>query len=189
MKRHLTAAAFAIAAAAAMANGPVSAWTPDDGEGVTLRGCVVKGDGGYVLLPLAENGTPAGVPAPAATSGSAQAQDPDAGTAAGSPVGTMRVLYWLDDDDEVDDHAGQRVEIVGELEDDIDRGEISVEREDNGLVEVEFKREGKTISVKLPYLPASIGTAGSVTDKEKDYEYAVRKVDVKSVRMLASVCQ
>lgn len=186
MKRHLTAAAAAFLTAAAMANGPLQADPAGEDETITLRGCVVKGEGGYVLLPFTDAGTEASTPAPAGTSG---VQDPEPAPPTGAPAGTMRVLYWLDDDDAVDDHAGQRVEIVGELEDDIDRGEISIEREEDGLVEVEFKREGKTISVKLPSVPASVATSGSVSDTERDYEYAVRTVDVKSVRMLASACR
>ena len=154
-------------------------------EAVTITGCVVKGEGGYVLLPLPEQGGAGAMLPPAGTSGSTS------GTtgATDSPAGTMRVLYWLDDDDEVDDHAGQRVQITGDLDDDIDKGEISVEREDDGTVELEFKHDGKTIQVKLPDVPSTVGTAGSITDKEKDYEFAVRKINVKSVKTLASTCQ
>ena len=47
------------------------------------------------------------------------------------PVGTAgapgTVFYWLDDEDDFAKYAGQRVEIVGELSDEIDHGEIEIE--------------------------------------------------------------
>ena len=36
------------------------------------------------------------------------------------------VFYWIDDEDDFAKHVGKRVEIVGELNDDIDEGEIEV---------------------------------------------------------------
>jgi len=182
MKLFALGAALAISAAAVgAASGPQAAVPAASGKDVKITGCVVKGEGGYVLMPLPEQGGAAAVLPPAGTSGTTGGSD--------NPPATMRLLYWLDDDDEVDDHAGQRVEITGELDDDIDRGEVSVERHDDDLVEVEFKREGKTISVRLPNVPSSIGTSGGVSDKEQEYEYAIRELDVKSVKMLASTCQ
>jgi len=182
MKSLALGAALAITAAVGVGGAAQAAVSADD-KIVTITGCVVKGDGGYVLMPLPEHGGAAAVLPPAGTSGN------PAGTA-GQASDVVRVLYWLDDDDEVDDHAGQRVEITGEIEGDIDEGEISVEREDDGKVELEVKHEGKTIGGKLPNIPGTIGTAGgAITDEEKDYEVAVRKVDVKTVKTLASVCQ
>ena len=180
MKLLALGAAFAISAAVGAGGAAQAALSADDKD-VKITGCVVKGDGGYVLLPLAEAGGAAAVLPPTGTAGTGRAGD--------TPSGLIRMLYWLEDDDEVDDHAGQRVEITGDLDDDLDKGEVSVEREDDGTVEVEFKHEGKNISVKLPNVPSAVGTAGAITDKEKDYEFAVRKVDVKSVKMLASTCQ
>ena len=182
MKSIALGAALAILGAVGVGTAAQAALSADD-KVITLTGCVVKGEGGYVLMPLPEHGGAAAVLPPAGTSGAA------AGTS-GQASELVRVLYWLDDDDEVDDHAGQRVQITGEVEGDIDEGEISVEREDDGTVELEFKHEGKTIGVKLPNIPGTIGTAGStITDEEKDYDVAVRKVDVKTVKMLASTCQ
>jgi hypothetical protein len=55
---------------------------------------------------------------------------------------------------------------------------------------VEFKVENeKKITVKLPPGNAPVGTAGAVGDKEVDVPYVVRKIDVESVKMIASVCQ
>jgi len=41
--------------------------------------------------------------------------------------------------------------------------------------------------VKVPEAPAAVGTSG-VTDKEQDYKVVVRKIDVKSIKVLSSTC-
>jgi hypothetical protein len=151
--------------------------TGDDND-ITITGCVVKGDGGYVLSNVVDD-----------TAAAARA----AGLpSTPQPRGTVmpgRVLYWLDDDEDLAEHAGQRVEVKGELKGDVEAGKISAERE-GGLVELEFKVNGeRTVTVKVPDVPASVGTAGSVGDKEVEVHYIVRKVDVDSIKMLASVCQ
>lgn len=178
----LTAALVLSAGVAALSAAPQVASAPaqqsgDDKRKVTLTGCVVKGDGGYVLTNVSEETTAAAVAA--GTPSSPQ------------PKGTVlpgRVLYWMDDDDDLKDHAGQQVEVRGEIEGDIERGEISAERE-GGLIELEFKVDGdKKVTIKVPDVPASVGTSGSVTDKEVDLPYIVRRVDVDDVKTLSSVC-
>jgi hypothetical protein len=149
----------------------------NDKKDVTITGCVVKGDGGYVLTNVAQEAAAAAVAA--GTPSSPQ------------PAGAImpgRVLYWLEDDD-LEEHAGQKVEVQGELEGDITTGKISAERE-GGLVELEFKVPGeKKVTVLMPSVPPTVGTSGSVGDKERDIAYIVRKIDVDSVKMLASTCQ
>ena len=160
----------------------VAATTPqpskDDKKDVTVTGCVVKGDGGYVLTNVAEETAAAAIAA--GTPSSPQ------------PSGTVmpgRVLYWLEDDDDLKDHAGQKVEVRGELQGDIGTGKISAERE-GGLVELEFKVPGeKKVTVMVPNVPATVGTSGSVGDKERDIAYIVRKIDVDSVKTLMSTCR
>src|SRR5918996_796089 len=74
----------------------------DDKE-VTVTGCVLKGDdGGFLLADSMLPGASASVPQP-------------------------RVLYWLKDDDDLEGHTGHRVEITGELEGDLEKGQIEVE--------------------------------------------------------------
>lgn len=159
---------------AAQQPAPVHASNDDQ---VTLVGCVIKGDGGYVLANAAE---PTWASPGAAASASAPAS---ATTIAG------RTFYWLDDDDKIDEHAGRRVEVIGKLEDEIDRGRISVERE-NGMIEIEFKADGeRKVTVKVPETPSAVGTAGAVADREADYRVVIRKIDVKSVKVVASTCQ
>jgi hypothetical protein len=172
MKRIALAAAAAIAMSAAAYTA-----SPADRE-ITLTGCVVKGDGGYLLM----NADPGG-PAFPSTSYSDLASP--AGTT--GVVSAGRVFYWLADDDHLKDHGGQRVQITGKLDDHLDLGKVEVER-DNGLVELKFKVDDRKVKVKVPETSSMVGTSG-VSDKESESEFIVRKVDVKSVKMLASTCQ
>jgi hypothetical protein len=182
MKRMSLVAAIALAASvsaiSAAAQSVATAAPQQDKKDVTLTGCVVKGDGGYVLSDVSPENTAA-----AATAGT---------PATPQPKGTVmpgRVLYWLKDDEDLAEHAGHKVEVNGELEGDIEKGNISAERE-GGLVELEFKIEGdKKVTVKVPEVPASVGTAGSVGDKERDIAYVVRKIDVDSVKMISASCR
>jgi hypothetical protein len=149
-----------------------------DKKDVTITGCVVKGDGGYVLTNVAE------VTSAAAVAGGMPSTPQPAGT-----VMPGRILYWLNDDDDLAEHAGHKVEVKGELEGEIEKGKVSAERE-GGLVELEFKVEGdRKVTVKVPEVPATIGTSGAVGDKEVDFHYIVRRIDVDSVKMLASTCR
>ena len=153
----------ATAAIIAIPSAIVSANMPivSQEQEVTIVGCAVKGngDGDGFLL---------------------------ANVTASSPT---RVLYWLDDDDdEVEKLMGQLVEITGKVEGDIKRGEIEVERE-NGMIELEIKAGDRKANVKLADVPAAIGTAGAVKDRETELPYVVRKLDVKSAKSVASSCK
>ena len=56
-----------------------------------------------------------------------------------------------------------------QLEKDIDKGKISVEREGR-MVEIAFKADGeRKVAIKVPVEPASVGTSGAVSDREKTY--------------------
>jgi hypothetical protein len=143
---------------------------------VTLVGCVVKGDGGNVLSHVADPWQPGQAGSPATTVASAS-------NVAG------RTFYWLTDDDDLDKYAGQKVEVTGKLDNEIDKGKISVERE-RGIVEIEFTPDGeRKVTVKVPELPAAVGTSGTLPDREKTHRVTIRKIDVKSVKVLASTCQ
>jgi hypothetical protein len=167
----------AVAAAAQVASAPAQQ-TGDDKKDVTITGCVVKGDGGYVLSNVAEQ------TAAAAVAGGLPSAPQPAGA-----VMPGRVLYWLDDDDDLAEHAGHKVEVEGELKGDIERGQISAERE-GGLIELEFKVDGdKKVTIKVPNVPPTVGTSGTVGDKETDIPYIVRKIDVDKVKMISSTCQ
>ena len=185
MKRMSMNAALVVAAAlvAGATSRPVTAASADDNK-VTITGCAVRGDGdgdGFLLANTVERTTRT-----TTTSG-------PSGTTVDSTTATAmkpsRVIYWLDDDDDVvEPHLGKQVEIVGEVEGDVDAGEIDIERED-GQVELEIDADGRKATVKLPEVPSAVGTAGSVDDDEKELNYLVRKLDVKSARVVAESCQ
>ncbi|HJR59057.1 MAG TPA: hypothetical protein VJ813_06665 [Vicinamibacterales bacterium] len=176
---------------AAVGGQPVP--TGDDKE-VTLTGCVVKGDGGYVLSTVGEGVTVQSSRTTVGTSGATTTTTTTTTTPATPviPAPEQRFLYWLDDGDELEKHAGHRVEVTGEIEGEIERGEIEVERENN-MIELEIKAKGEKITVKLPDTPAAnnaaVGTSGIVTDEPKDIPFKVRKFDVKSVKVVAGACQ
>jgi hypothetical protein len=149
---------------------------PNADNKVTVVGCVIKGDGGFVLSNPAD-------PWESTASGSAATTVASASNVAG------RTFYWLDDDDGLDEHAGQKVQVEGKLEKDIDQGTIKVERED-GMVEIEFKADGeRKVTVKVPDASTAVGTSGAISDREKAYRVVIRKIDVNSVKVLASTCQ
>ena len=176
------AAAAAILSTAAIERPTANEFLQD--QKITVIGCAVKGDGdddGFVLVNNVERTTvgalstsPTGVTVTEVT------------TAALKPA---RVLYWLDDDDDVVQRfMGQMVEVTGELEGDIELGEIKVERE-NGMIELEIDAAGRKANVKIPDVPSAIGPSGAVTDREKDLPYVVQKLDVKSARSVSSTCR
>jgi hypothetical protein len=173
---------FATALALAAGTTAVPAATANADNDVKLVGCVVKADDGYVLTNVVAT------PHVIGTGGATPMPTPAPAPAAAEPI---RTFYWLEDDDDLEGHAGHRVEVVGELED-IERGQISVEREDD-MIELEFKVDGdKKVTVKVPDTPAAaaavVGTAGTVTDRERDINVKVKKVDVKSVKVVAQSC-
>ena len=160
----------------AVAQGVATASAAVD-KPVTLTGCVVKGESGGYLLTGVANTTPGSTVA-----------TPPAGTLT-AVTRASHVLYWLDDDDEVKGHTGRRVEISGEIEAEIEKGEIELERMDNGMIKLQAKYDGKTVTALLASVPAAVGTAGAAGDKEVEVDYIVRRVDVKSVRMIADNCR
>ena len=154
-----------------------------DDDKVTVIGCAVKGDGDGFLLANAVERTTRTTTEPGAT-GAIVTTDTT------TEMKPSRVLYWLDDDDDtVQLHMGHQVEIVGELEGDIEEGKVEIERE-NGAIEIEIDADGRKATVILPDVPSAIGTSGDGDDdEERELKYQVRKLDVKSVRMLAATCQ
>jgi hypothetical protein len=151
-------------------------------EKVTITGCAVKGTGdgdGFLLANSVEQTTRTTPSTTGSTVSSSTTTEMKA----------TRVLYWLDDDDdEVQKLMGQLVEVTGEVEGDVKRGEIAVERE-NGMIELEIKAGDRKATVTLADVPSAIGTAGSVKDRETELPYVVRKLDVKSAKSVAASCK
>jgi hypothetical protein len=152
-------------------------------EKVTLTGCAVKGSGdgdGFLLANAVEQTT--------RTTTTHGAEGSTVSSTSSKEMKPSRVLYWLDDDDdEVAKLMGQLVEITGEVEGDVKKGEIEVERE-NGMIELEIKADGRKANVKLPDVPSAVATSGSVKDHEVELPYMVRKLDVKSAKSIAPSC-
>jgi hypothetical protein len=181
--------AVAAQQAAAVGATPVAV----DGKELTLVGCVVKGEGGYVLSGSGPGFTVETTRTTVDSGGVTTTTTTTRTTGAPAiPAADQRIIYWLDDDDnELEEHAGQRVEVKGKVEGDVDRGEIEVERENN-MIELEIKAKGDKITIKLPDTPAAnqgaVGTSGMVTDRPQDIPFLVRKLDVKSVKRIADSC-
>jgi hypothetical protein len=99
------------------------------------------------------------------------------------PVGTAgapgTLFYWLNDEDDFAKYAGQRVEIIGELSDEIDHAEIELNTEGD-FTEVEFDAGGREAKAKVP--TSWFGPAVRGRDIETDV--AFRSVDVETVNPL-----
>jgi hypothetical protein len=145
-----------------------------DGDRIAMTGCIVPATevtsspeallwsrGGLML---------AGVGAAAA---------PATNAIAGSGI-SGRVFYWLDDDEDLREHLGKRVEIKGELED-LEDGEIKVSR-DGDFTEIELDIDGDKERARVP---TSWFSGATPTDAE--FKIAVREVDVDEIRELG-VC-
>jgi hypothetical protein len=180
----LAGAVITVTAIAAAGPDSVNASERGQDQKVTLTGCAVKGTGdgdGFLLANSVEQTTRTTV-TPNATGSTVSSTTSREMTPA-------RILYWLDDDDDVVENLmGQLIEVTGELEGDVKRGEIEVERE-NGMIELEIKAGDRKANVKLPDVPSAIGTPGSVKDREAELPYVVRKLDVKSARSIAPTCR
>jgi hypothetical protein len=91
------------------------------------------------------------------------------------------VFYWIDDEDDIARHVGQRVEVVGELSDDLDEGSIDIEHE-GAFTKVEFDVNGHEAKARIPrsWLGPAIGSS------DAEFDVVVRTVDVEKVTVLGS---
>ncbi len=142
---------------------------------VTLKGCLVRGEGdsGYLLT-----NTPA----------EPDWQRPEtariAPGAAGTTGGFESIFYWLDGDDDLKANIGHQVEITGDLKGDLKDGEITLDRKER-WTELRVKSDGKSMKANVPN--ASVFAAPGA-DKDRKARVLVRKVDVGKVKMLAATC-
>lgn len=99
------------------------------------------------------------------------------------PIGTSgapgTAFYWLEDEDDFAKYAGQRVEIVGELSDEIDRGEIEIESRGD-FTEVEFDAGGREAKARIP----TSWFGPTVRGKDFEADIVFRSVDVEKVNPL-----
>lgn len=89
------------------------------------------------------------------------------------------VFYWIEDEDEVARFIGQRVEVVGALTDDLDKGKIDIDHQGD-FTDIEFKVNGDKVQVRV--LRAWLGPAA--VDEDAEFDIAVRTVDVERVTPL-----
>ena len=175
-------AAFALAISAVVsAQQPTypSQDRPQTGmKDVTLTGCVVKGDGGYVL----SNATRSPAGSPAGTSGTMPSQP---GASSGAMKG--QTYYSLGNDAQLAGHAGEVVEIVGVIEGDVPPEEIAIKPAPDG-VNLELTVDGKKVAFLIPTASGAVGTSGSMTPADSK-NVKVSNVDVKSVKTVADNCK
>lgn len=145
-------------------------------DDVTLKGCLVKGEGngsGYLLTN--SNSVPAWQ-----RSDDTRVQPGQVGTSGGFES----VFYWLDGDSDLQKHVGHQVEITGDLEGDLEDGEIRLDRKDR-WTELTVKSDGRSMKAIVPN--ASM-FPGPLDDKDRKVHVLVRKVDVEHVTMRAASC-
>ena len=142
---------------------------------VKLSGCLIRGDGdraGYLLVnPPTE---------PWLNSPRKQVTPSVLGTSGDYAT----IFYWLGGHDDLREHIGHKVEIEGDLRDDVKDGEIRTERKEN-WTEVTVKADGREMKAQVPN--TSIFPASN-RDKARTSDILVRRVDVERVRMLGATC-
>ena len=142
---------------------------------VKLSGCLIRGEGdraGYLLANPATD--------PWLNAAGKQVTPSVLGTSGDYAT----IFYWLEGHDDLRQHIGHRVEVEGELKEDVKDGEIKTERKEN-WTEVTVKADGKTMKAQVPN--TSIFPA-SDRDKTRKGDILVRRVDVDRVRMLGATC-
>lgn len=105
-------------------------------------------------------------------------------TAVGTSGRAEPIFYWLDDEDDFARHAGKRVEIVGELHDELDKGEIEVEQ-DGAFTELEFEWDGADVTARVPSAWLGPATPG----KDAEFDILIRRVDVEKVTVVGDACR
>ncbi len=167
--------ALAVAGPALVGSGAAAAAQGD--KEIELTGCVVRDEGGDGFLltnmprtPTLRAGADPVAPGPVGTSGSA-----------------ATIFYWLDDDDELEEHVGHQVQVRGELEGDVEEGEITLARKDD-WTEITIESDGRDLKVRVPQSLFVVRPAGAARTSDADVDVLVRKVDAKDVKMLAASC-
>ena len=169
----ITAVLVGALGASALSTSAVARTAADD---ITLTGCLVRGEGdgaGYLL---------SNAPGEPAWQRSADRRiEP---SSVGTSGGFESVFYWLDGDDDLRRHVGHAVQITGELEGDLDDGQIEIDRK-RDWTEMTVKAGGRTMKAQVPHASA---TTAPGRDGDEKMSVLVRRVDVERVEMLAATC-
>jgi len=91
-----------------------------------------------------------------------------------------RIFYWLDDDEDLTKYRGQRVEIIGELED-FEKGKVEIDRKDD-YTKVKLHLDGKTEEAKVP----SSWLNEWANAKDQKFDIVARRIDVKKVKVVGT---
>jgi hypothetical protein len=168
-----------IVAIAALVAPPLQAQQAgrDKDDQITITGCVIRGEHKTTaprsLLVWSKGDVYLDAASTAFTPG-----ERAVGTSGKGPV-----FYWIDDEDDMAKHVGKRVEIVGELDDDTEHGELEIDHKDN-FTEIEFEWDGKDVKARVP--TAWLGAGPDA--KDTDFNISIRRVDVEKVNVLSGSC-
>jgi hypothetical protein len=151
------------------------------GSAVTLQGCVAGSDSDSFVLTHVQKIAPDGAPAPGAVLG-----------ANGMEGGSAEVIYWLSHDSvkKMRGHVGQKVEVTGKVTD-ISTGTVKVREEPgkpgrDNKVEVEARGKDASAKTERPVEPGPTPAPGTRTEEKKTLP--TFRVEVDTVRMIASAC-
>jgi hypothetical protein len=101
------------------------------------------------------------------------------------PVGTAGVfppvVYWVDDENDFARYVGQRVEIVGEIDDEFEKGEFEIDHEGD-VTEIGFEVNGREATARIPTAWLGPQTRG----RDVELDVMVRTVDVEKVTVLGA---
>jgi hypothetical protein len=173
MKMFAILASMSFAGAVTAAAVQLGPTVTVDGDKITLTGCLVPADQ-VTASPDALFWSKGGL----MLAGAGAAAAPSTNAIAASGI-SGRVFYWLDDEDDLRDHVGKRVEIKGDLED-LEDGKVKVSR-DGDFTEIELDIDGDKEEARVP-----TSWFGSVQPKDAEFKIAVREVDVDEVRALGA---
>ncbi|HEY7448124.1 MAG TPA: hypothetical protein VH702_08230 [Vicinamibacterales bacterium] len=155
---------------------------------VKITGCVIRtndqGSGGNRSLVVWSGGDV--VFANAVVEFEPSSDSKEIGKVVATSGGGLPIFYWLDDDDDLEKHVGQSVELTGELDDDFERGEMKFGRKGE-FTEIEFEVNGKDVKARVP-TSMLINAEGKDSNKDRKYNVVVRRVDVDNVKMLSASC-
>jgi hypothetical protein len=157
---------FAICAAAMCSAGLAAA--PKDDVPVTITGCVHDGDdGSYVFTNVVDLTESATKPASA--------------------------VYWLSTTKGLKDHVGHKVEVSGTYSPSRDKGKtakVKIETDaTDGEMKVAVENGMKKAEIDEPIPVGTSGTVEAVGDSKMELVRPYRRLEVKSIKMLAASCQ
>jgi hypothetical protein len=173
----VTASILALAGAAAIAaQAPVSEGAMSvDGKKVTIRGCVRHIDVTMSVPPPLLFWSRNNVMITGVTPSS---RDQPQGV--GTSSAFTRVLYWIEDDDDLSKHIGRAVEVKGDF-DDFEKGKVEINRDGN-MTEIEVDLGQRKEKIRMP----TVWLRASGLDKDKEFDIITRRIDVDDVRVIGS---